>query len=60
MIDEFGQDDCHVKLKGAGIVIKLPGGGLGDPASRDPELVRRVLEHELISEGSARTRCGKL
>lgn len=50
----------HSVPRGERIVIKSPGGGgLGDPATRDPELVRRDLEHELISEPSARRYYGK-
>ena len=40
---------------GERLIIEMPGGGgLGDPAQRDPELVRDDLKNGLISRNSAR------
>jgi N-methylhydantoinase B len=45
----------HVVPKGDRIVIQSPGGGgLGNPRERDRGVVRRDLEHELISPAMAR------
>jgi len=45
----------QVVPKGRRLLLKLPGGGgMGDPKERDPELVRRDVEDELISEEEAR------
>lgn len=39
-------------------IITPSGGGFGDPHARDPELVRRDIESELLSEAEARARYG--
>ena len=45
----------HVVPKGERIVIKSPGGGgLGSPYARDPALIRRDVENELVSPEAAR------
>ena len=49
----------HNVPRGDRIVIQSPGGGgLGDPRTRDRALVRRDVEHELISPAAARAAYG--
>jgi N-methylhydantoinase B len=44
---------------GEHVILKLPGGGgYGDPLERDPELVRRDAEDDLISRAHAREAYG--
>ena len=45
----------HVVPKGDRIVIQSPGGGgMGDPSSRDPDMLRRDVAYGLVSAESAR------
>jgi N-methylhydantoinase B len=45
-----------VDIKTGDIIIKHSsgGGGVGDPAERDPEMVRKDVENRLVSVGAAR------
>ena len=39
---------------GTEILLNLPGGGgLGDPALRDPELIERDIRHQIVSVAAA-------